>query len=352
MSVINTNVKAQYAQNALSVNNRSMANSMQQLSTGKRINGAKDDAAGLAIATRMTADLKGMTMAIRNANDGISMMQTAEGALGEVTNMLQRMRELAVQSSTGSLTSSNRVALQKEMDQLISEIDNVSKTTNFNGIKLLDGSAKGVAIQTGVKENDQISVSIESAGSTSLGLQGFKVEGELTSGRVSAGTAIDKDDVLINGKNAFSSNLAAPASNVASALASAVNTNVGEHRVTASAFNALKGSAPTASVFTAGDITINGDSVGAASSVEELVSNINRDVAGVTAVLGNDGTIELSNTTGNDITIAGTTPSKAGFVADTYRGYVTLNSMDGGDVKIIAKNAANGYGSTDRKSVV
>ena len=346
MSVINTNVKAQYAQNALSVNNRSMANSMQQLSTGKRINGAKDDAAGLAIATRMTADLKGMTMAIRNANDGISMMQTAEGALGEVTNMLQRMRELAVQSSTGSLTSSNRVALQKEMDQLISEIDNVSKTTNFNGIKLLDGSAKGVAIQTGVKENDQISVSIESAGSTSLGLQGFKVEGELTSGRVSAGTAIDKDDVLINGKNAFSSNLAAPASNVASALASAVNTNVGEHRVTASAFNALKGSAPTASVFTAGDITINGDSVGAASSVEELVSNINRDVAGVTAVLGNDGTIELSNTTGNDITIAGTTPSKAGFVADTYRGYVTLNSMDGGDVKIIAKNAANGYGST------
>lgn len=346
MSVINTNVKAQYAQNALSVNNRGMANSMQQLSTGKRINGAKDDAAGLAIATRMTADLKGMTMAIRNANDGISMMQTAEGALGEVTNMLQRMRELAVQSSTGSLTSSNRVALQKEMDQLISEIDNVSKTTNFNGIKLLDGSAKGVAIQTGVKEKDQISVTIESAGSTSLGLQGFKVEGELTSGRVSAGTAIDKDDVLINGKNAFSSNLAAPASNVASALASAVNTNVGEHRVTASAFNVLKGSAPTAAVFTAGDITINGDSVGAASSVEELVSNINRDVAGVNAVLGNDGTIELSNTTGNDITIAGTTPSKAGFVADTYRGYLTLNSMDGGDVKIIAKNAANGYGST------
>ena len=347
MSVINTNVKAQYAQNALTVNNRGMANAMQQLSTGKRINGAKDDAAGLAIATRMTADLKGMTMAIKNANDGISMMQTAEGALGEVTNMLQRMRELSVQSSTGSLTANNRVALQKEMDQLIKEIDNVSKTTNFNGIKLLDGTAKGVAIQTGVKENDQISVTIDSASSKSLGLQGFKVEGEVTSGRVVSGTTVAYDDVLINGKNAFSAATASVATaSGASAVASAINTNVGEHRVTATAFNVLKGSAPTASVFTAADLTINGDAIGAASSVEELVSNINRDAAGVTAVLGNDGTIELSNTTGNDIVIAGTTPGKAGFVAATYSGYLTLNSMDGGDVKILAKNAANGYGST------
>ena len=352
MSVINTNVKAQYAQNALSVNNRGMANAMQQLSTGKRINGAKDDAAGLAIATRMTADLKGMSMAIKNANDGISMMQTAEGALGEVTNMLQRMRELSVQSSNGSLTSSNRVALQKEMDQLIKEIDNVSKTTNFNGIKLLDGTAKGVAIQTGVKENDQVAVTIDAASSKSLGLQGFKVEGELTSGRVANGVEIAASDVLINGKNAFSATLAAPASNVASALASAINSNVGEHRVTATAFNVLKGSAPTSTVFAAGDLSINTAAVGAASSVEELVSNINRDVAGVVAVLGNDGTIELSNTTGNGIVIGGTsaaTAAKAGFVGSnagvTYNGYMTLNSMDGGDIKILAKNEANGYGT-------
>jgi len=349
-SVINTNVKAQYAQNALSVNNRNMAISMQQLSTGKRINSAKDDAAGLAIASRMTADLKGMTMAIKNANDGISMMQTAEGALGEVTNMLLRMRELSVQSSTGSLTASNRVALQKELDQLIKEIDNVSKTTNFNGIKLLDGTAKGVAIQTGVKEKDQIAVTIDAASSKVLGLQGFKVEGQLTSGRVGAGAAIDASDVLINGKNAFSANLTAPTSDIASALASAINTNVGEHRVTAKAFNVLKGSAPTASVFAAGDLTINSASVGAASNIEELVSNINRDVAGVVAVLGNDGTIELSNTTGNGINIGGTaeTAAKAGFVGGnvTYNGYLTLNSMDGNDIKIFAKNAANGYGSS------
>ncbi|MEY3721392.1 MAG: flagellin, partial [Pseudomonadota bacterium] len=151
MSVINTNVKAMTAQHSLSVNNRSLSTAMQQLSTGKRINSAKDDAAGLAISTRMSADLRGMSMAIKNANDGISMMQTAEGALGEITNMLQRMRELSVQAATGSMTADNRKALQKEMDQLIAEIDNVARTTNFNGIKLLDGTAKDVKIQTNVK---------------------------------------------------------------------------------------------------------------------------------------------------------------------------------------------------------
>jgi len=157
------------------------------------------------------------------------------------------------------------------------------------------------------------------------------------------------DDVLINGKNSFSATFTAPTNHLASAVASAVNSNVGEHRVTATAFNVLKGSVPTATVFAAGDLTINTNSIGAASSVEELVSNINRDASGVVAVLGNDGTIELSNTTGNDIVIGGTsaaTAAKAGFVTDTYKGYLTLNSMDGGDVKILAKNAANGYGST------
>jgi len=102
MTVVNTNVKALFAQNSLQVNNRTLTNAMQQLSTGSRINSAKDDAAGLAIGTRMSADLRGMSVAIRNANDGISMMQTAEGALGEISNMLQRMRDLATQSATGS----------------------------------------------------------------------------------------------------------------------------------------------------------------------------------------------------------------------------------------------------------
>ena len=139
MTIINTNVKALFSHQALKVNDRSMTDHMNQLSTGKRINSAKDDAAGLAIGTRMTADLRGISVAIRNANDGISMMQTAEGALGEISNMLQRMRELGVQAANGTMSRSNREALQAELDQLVAQIDNVAETTNFNGIKLING---------------------------------------------------------------------------------------------------------------------------------------------------------------------------------------------------------------------
>lgn len=343
MTVVNTNVKALFAQNSLQVNNRTLTNAMQQLSTGSRINSAKDDAAGLAIGTRMSADLRGMSVAIRNANDGISMMQTAEGALGEISNMLQRMRDLSAQAATGSLTAANRQALQAEVDQLVAEIDNVAKTTNFNGIRLLDGSARSVAIQTGVREGDQVTVKIEAASSKTLGLQGFRVEGQVTSGRVGDVSTISAvDDVQINGKDAFATG-GVPSSNTAQALAAGINTNVGMHRVTASAFNTLKGAAPTATVFASGAITVNGDSVGAASSIEELVGNINRDVAGVTAVLSSDGTIELSNDTGADIVIAGSAEETAGFTAATYKGYVTLTSLDGEDISVLAKNAANGY---------
>jgi flagellin len=247
------------------------------------------------------------------------------------------------------MTADNRKALQKEMNQLIAEIDNVAKKTNFNGISLLDGSAKGVKIQTNVKEGDQVAVDIQSATSKNLGLQGFRVEGQLTSGRVSADISMAASDVLINGKN-FSAADTTATSDTAKELAAAINSNVGEHRVTAAAFNTLKGVAPTSSVFQDGELQINGTEVSAASSVEELVTNINRDVGGITAVLGSDGTIELSNDTGEDIIIAGTDSLKAGFRSDgspsgtgTYAGYVTLTSMDGNRTTIQAKNEANGY---------
>ena len=150
MTSINTNVNALFAQSSLAANSASQTISMQQLSTGLRINSSKDDAAGLAIATRMNSNVRGLAVAIRNANDGISMAQTAESSLGSVVNMLQRMRELAVQSVNGTLTSQNRANMQIEVGQLINEIDNISKTANFNGIKLFDGSAGSVVLQTNV----------------------------------------------------------------------------------------------------------------------------------------------------------------------------------------------------------
>jgi len=131
MTIINSNTKALYASNALQVNNRQMADSMQQLSTGKRINGAKDDADGLAIATRMTADLRGMAMSIKNANDGASLLQTADDSMGQVTSALQRIRELAVQASNDSNGTTDRQSLNKESTALLHEITRVVNVTTF-----------------------------------------------------------------------------------------------------------------------------------------------------------------------------------------------------------------------------
>ena len=350
MTSINSNINALRAATSLNSNSKILDTAMSRLSTGLRINSAKDDAAGLAISQRMTADIRGLGVAIRNANDGISLAQTAESSLGEVSNMLQRMRELSVQAANGTMTSTNRTALQAEFTQLVAEIDNVAKTTNFNGIKLLDGSAKGLELQTGASQGDVMSFSIDSNSSKALGLQGYKIEGQLTSGRIggTAVTGLAFDDVLINGKTAFAAAGNVPAANNASQLASSINSNIGAHRVKATAFNTLQGAAPTSTNFTAADLIVNGDAIGAASSVDELVSNINRDVAGVTATLTRDGSIELSNDTGLDIVITGTGAFKAGFTGSTAapatsKGYITLENMDGGDITMKAKSPVNGY---------
>lgn len=140
MSVINTNVNALIAQNALNVNGRQLSSAMESLSTGKRINSAADDAAGLAISSKMTAQIRGLNQAVRNANDGISLVQTAEGALIEVTNMMQRMRELAVQSANDTNTTDDRNYLDLEFQQLKEEINRIGNNTQFNGMNILDGS--------------------------------------------------------------------------------------------------------------------------------------------------------------------------------------------------------------------
>jgi flagellin len=150
MSVINTNIKSLVSQNALNKNNDALASAMQQLSTGKRINSAADDAAGLAISSRMTAQIRGLDQAVRNANDGISLLQTAEGALIEVTNMLQRMRELSVQAANDTNTSSDRTSLNLEYGQLMQEINRIAQNTQWNGMSIMNNTPDGAsAIGTG-----------------------------------------------------------------------------------------------------------------------------------------------------------------------------------------------------------
>lgn len=161
MTVINTNVSALRAQNGSRMADQSLQTAMERLSSGKRINSAKDDAAGLAIASSMTSQIRGMTQAVRNANDGMSMAQTADGALDEVTNMLQRIRELAVQSASGTYQDSDRTNLQTEVTALASQITQITSNTKFNGVGLFTGSAGSsgtVTIQTGSSSGDTVNM--------------------------------------------------------------------------------------------------------------------------------------------------------------------------------------------------
>jgi len=172
MSVINTNISSMQAQSSVRTQGLNLSTAMERLSSGVRINSAKDDAAGLAISTRMTASIRGISAAIRNANDGISLTQTAEGSLNQISDNLQRIRELAVQSANTGNNASDRAAMNNEATQLIEEIDRVASNTTYNGINLLDGTfqAQNLQVGAGNGSNDRISISIGSAKSSALGV--------------------------------------------------------------------------------------------------------------------------------------------------------------------------------------
>ncbi|NVZ09767.1 flagellin [Allochromatium humboldtianum] len=168
--VLNSNVASLKSQRNLSTSQASLAQAMERLSSGKRINSAKDDAAGSAISTILTAQVRGLNQATRNSSDGISLLQTAEGALSEIGSALQRMRELSVQSANGTYTEGNRETLNAELHQLVSEIDRVSKTTDYNGLKLLDGSALDLDIQVGADFDQKMKVAVRKIDADSLGI--------------------------------------------------------------------------------------------------------------------------------------------------------------------------------------
>ncbi len=348
MTVINTNTSAMRAQNGSRLATASLQTAMERMSTGKRINPAKDDAAGLSIASRMTSQVKGLAVAIRNANDGISMAQTAEGALGEVTNMLQRMKELSVQSANGTLGDTERAALQGEADQLTSQINDISKTTNFNGLKLLDGSSKGLSLQTGVNAGDSIAIKLASVSSNTLGLTSGGQAGQTVSGRiVNAATASAAGDVTFNGVNALATSIASTSTDIAKALADGINGNTSKTGVTATASNVVTSTKITAETFTAGDLTINGTAVGSAASIEDFVANINKnDFGGVTATLNADKTISLSNSTGKQIAIGGTNTDTK-FTTGTFQGFLSLQSKDGKDIVVDGSSATPATAAAD-----
>ncbi len=197
--VISTNIASLNAQRNLGKSQNKMAISMQRLASGLRINSARDDAAGLAISDRMTAQVRGMNQAARNANDGISFAQTAEGALGETTNILQRMRELAVQSANGTNTTADRTSLNSEFSALRSEVDRIASTTSFNGQTLLSGgfASTGAAFQVGANASQTITITIAEATANSLSISGLAIT--TAAGAQSSISAIDTAMTTVDG---------------------------------------------------------------------------------------------------------------------------------------------------------
>ncbi|MEI7737382.1 MAG: flagellin [Betaproteobacteria bacterium] len=343
MSVINTNLKALSATVSAFNADKAQSTAMQRLSTGLRINSAKDDAAGLAITNRMTSQVRGLAVATRNANDGISMAQTADGALGNVTDILQRMRELAVQSANASNSADNRTAIQAEVSQLKTQIDQIATTTNFNDIKLMDGTAGKVDLQIGVDQGQTMTMSFDSAKTKDIGLG---ARASLTSiGKTT--TAMAWGDLTINGvlvgpSLAFSDNASVPANAAGSAIAkaAAINAVSAQTGVTATVSGTVtNGSQQTAAALT-GTVTINGiatasfsTTTDAAISRSTTVNAINAisSQTGVTAIDSGDDIhgVTLSAKDGRNITVlhATLTAAATGLNADgTYVGTYQLSN--------------------------
>lgn len=358
MTIINTNLAALKAQNGNRMAQMGLDTAMERLSTGLRINSAKDDAAGLAISQRMTADVRGLSVAIRNAGDGISLAQTAETAMGEVTNMLQRMRELSVQAANGTISNDDRVALQAEVTQLVSEIDTVANRTSFNGIRLLDGSSNRLSLQTGSRAGQTVQLSIGSARAGDLGtgsVPGLTATGafEATAANLRANQALQANDLTINGvaigsSNAEDDSLSAT-NKEASAIAKAAAINrassqTGVRAVVGS--TTMTGSAMTAAALT-GTVTINGVTTGsitttpnAAASRTAVVDAINliSGQTGVRAVDTGDSNlgIRLEAADGRNIEVAVTTLTAAatGLKVGAQSGTYSLVSASGGPIQL------------------
>lgn len=333
--VINTNVMSLNAQRNLSTSANQLATSLQRLSSGLRINSAKDDAAGLAISERLTSQINGLTVAARNANDGISLAQTAEGDLAQIGNNLQRMRELAVQSANASNSASDRAALNAEVQQLAEEIDRVARASSFNGVKLLDGSFSAQTFQVGANAtaSDQITVdSITNARSSALGqFQGFN---QPTVGFSAANDATAAFSLTLNGPGTVV-NLGDVARD-ARAVANAINNSgVTGLNATANATTAEGTLAAYAGTETNESIsfTLNGvniafdTSANQTTAVSRVVEAINAQSAatGVTAV--DDGTgIDLRAADGRNITVSALTGATNWSAAELGLGGLTTTT--------------------------
>lgn len=366
MTAINTNTASLNAQYFLAKANKEMESSMAKLSSGQKVNSAADDAAGLAIAGRMTSQIKGLNMAIKNANDSVALAQTAEGAMDEVTNMLQRMRELAVQSANGTMNDSDRASLDAEVQALKTEIDRIAGNTQFNNTNLLDGSFSKT-FQIGDKAGQTVDLAISAIDTKALGLGGSVGSTSITGARI-AGTSLGSNaamaagDVRINGQDVG----AISSGDDMEAILKAINDNV--DNVKATAHNVVVAKTKGDGVIADGEFTIAvreyGTStattftISASGSMKELVANVNRETGGVvSASINDEGKLTLSNESGVAIKVNDTSASAtdafdggtgfSGDGVDTFKGFITLTSTDGTAVTVERGNLADDSEGTD-----
>lgn len=325
---INTNVASLSAQNQLNKSQQLSNQALERLSSGLRINSAKDDAAGLAISTRFQSQISGLNVAQRNANDGISLAQTAEGALDETTNILQRVRELSVQSANASNNASDRQALQDEVNQLVSELDRIATTTNFNGQNLLDGTFGTAKFQVGANANETITASTANLRTSNYGNNQVISEGGAAVAAAFGSNSTTGGSVAING-SLGSATVTIGANQTAKTISDNINAQTADTGVTATARTEASLSFSAAGSYTL-NLRSDNDSNQSISftlstntgsdSLSAAVSAINEQSSktGVTAEVSDDGTtILLANETGNDIFVGDTTTPNAGNVLVT-----------------------------------
>ena len=318
MTTINTNMSAITAQANMTRVNDDMNAAMSRLSSGLRINAAKDDAAGMAIAEKMTSQITGLNQAVRNATDGKNLLDTTEGAHVEVSNMLQRLRELAVQSSNDTNTASDRSNLGAEAKQLVTEINRVAKDTTFNGMKILDGSYTGKQFQIGADAGQVLNISVDSAAATDIGAHTVTSNVSLAAGAGTSDTGITAASTINITGFAGSAELTTSAGQSAEEMAAAINNVSASTGVTASATTNLELSSFSAAdtvTFDVNGVNIGTVAISDTSDLRGVATAINNQSGrtGVTATMGDDNSsIKLTDATGADILITDFTTGTGG----------------------------------------
>lgn len=322
--VINTNVAALNSQRQLVHSGTALDRSTERLSSGQRINSAKDDAAGLAISNRMTSQVRGLDQAIRNANDGVSLVQTAEGALQEVTNILQRMRELAIQSANGIYSDADRNTLNAEVQQLKLELDRIAETTSFNGQPLLDGTLGKTNLQVGSEANQTIEINVASFSTSSLGGNSGDIVGEATTGLASLTALAGGDELIINDTAISDLNVAAP--QTLNKVLAVINADLDGKGAEASSLVQVAADNTGSGILRPGTDTltlamVDGDGnsqtyiLTGTNSIKELVNKINAETA-IEASLNENGKMILTAADATSITVTDSTAAIASGLAD------------------------------------